>query len=191
MGPYFRLGRWSGGTTDGRFFDYENDGKLTFPENGGLHYGVGLPSPTTLPSTGKKTYSVVKSTTVTVGDGSLAPGTVTGALVIDFAGAATKAGMTITLDLPGSGTYVVDPAAGTGNLTVAIASGVKSPRFSFGQYPGPDAGPAGAACVGGCSISVAGFFVGPNAENVLLALNISPNNTGGPSAVSAIAALAP
>lgn len=193
IGPFIRIGRWSGGTTAGRYYDEGTNGQLTFPENAGFHYGVGLPSPSALPSTGRATYAIAEKTAVTVANGSLAPGVITGQVVVDFSGATSKAAVSVTLDLPGSGTYEIKSFGGLASPSIDIATGAESapsPRFYLLIQAGGAA--TGVACSGGCFYAVNAAFAGPSFENVIATVAITPRGLDGGSGpeaeVSAVAA---
>ena len=184
----FAIGRWSGGTTDGKFYEADAAGKMTFAANGGFHYAIGRPADP-IPSSGLTTYTIDKTTAATTSDGSQAPGTITGALAMNLAGATTKIGLSVTIDIPGSGTYTAETTGGVGDPSqsdaeLLTAGGPNAPKGIF-FFNKNNITNAGAACVGGeCALGVDGVIVGPNAENVLIVAHFYSGSGGAPTSVS-------
>lgn len=184
----FAIGRWSGGTTDGKFYEADAAGKMTFAANAGLHYAIGRPSDP-IPSSGLVAYTVDKKTAATTGDGAQAPGTIAGALALNLAGASTKIGLSVTIDIPGSGTYtaettggVADPAQSDAELLAGDGPNAPKAIFFFNKN---NIANAGSACAGGsCALGVDGVIVGPNAENVLIVAHFYSGSGGSPTSVS-------
>lgn len=191
MTSLYTIGRWSGGTTDGTYFDLDNAGKMTFAENGGFHYAIGRVADP-IPSTGMTTYTIDKKTAATVSDGSLAPGTITGSLVVDLAGAASKIALSVTIDIAGSGTYTQETTGGIADpsqsdMVVLGSSSIYSKGAFFLNRTGVSNN--GTACNNGtCAFSVYGIVVGQNAENVLVAVHFYPGGGGAPKSVSGVLA---
>lgn len=185
-------GRWAGGTTAGRYGQTEPFTR-TFPANGGLHYalGRGFVAGTT-PTSGTVPYSLVGGTRPTTGDGASSPGTVSGSASVAFAGAgSTKIGVSITIVMPGDGTYVVESPGATAAPTM---SKIYLNTGSAVLLDGPDSIPmtGGRACsAGNCVATVAGFFAGSSFERLALAIQIfSGGAAGGPASVTAVAVFA-
>jgi hypothetical protein len=125
----------------------------TFGPNSGLHYVIGMPTPT-MPTTGSATYSLIGATAPTDGTNV---GTFTGSLGITF-------GATHTI---------------TGNFNVAIASAnynwSMSTTSSNSLFSGTTTIPtifSSPACSCACNIGVSGFFAGASAERAGIAYKI-------------------
>ena len=189
----FAIGRWGGGITDGKFYEVGAAGKMTFAANGGFHYAIGVPT-SSLPATGTVTYTVDKKTAATVSDGSSAPGTISGSLVIAYAGAATKVALSVTIDIPGNGTYTAETTGGTADPSQSEAlvpnlTGPNAPKGIF-YFNKNNLTNAGAACGGGgsCSLGVDGAILGPAGETVVLAAHVYAGSGGSPKSVSGVLA---
>jgi hypothetical protein len=179
---FVAIGRWSGGATAGKFYDVAGTGLIALPPNGGFHYVIGkFADP--LPASGGGTYTVLSKTVATVGNGSVAPGTVAGTLAATFAGADSKIGFSIRLDVPGDTTYTIETTGGVANVatTEAMLSGgnVKGAFYANLQLTS-----AGAACGGSCSAGVDGFVAGPNGERIALVAHIYKGGGGSPESVT-------
>lgn len=188
----FAIGRWGGGTTDGKFYEAGTAGKMTFAANGGFHYAIGIPA-NPLPASGTVTYTVDKKTAATVSDGSSAPGTINGSLAIAYAGTATKVGLSVTIDIPGSGTYTAETTGGIADPSQSEAmvpnlTGPNAPKGIF--YFNKNITNAGAACAGSgsCAFGVDGAIYGPSGETVALAVHVYAGAGGSPKSVSGILA---
>jgi hypothetical protein len=137
----------------------------TYNSNQGLHYVVGIPTPS-LPPSGIATYTLSGATQPTYLDGSTSPGTLTGSLGVDFA----KLSITTNLDIamPGAGYSV----RGTSSI-------IPGTPFFSGQTGLSVAG-SGSACASGCNALVQGFFAGATAERAGLGYHVRDNLiTGG------------
>lgn len=190
-GPLFALGRWSGGTTEGKFYNVDAAGKMTFAENGGFHYAIGKSSDP-IPASGSATYTIAGKTSATVADGSAAPGTINGSLVINLAGASTKIGFSATIDIPGSGTYTAESAGGVADPSQSdvflLGGGGGTAAAGAFTYNGNIAN-AGAACdAGNCAVGVSGVILGPEAESVIMAVHFFSGAGGSPPSVSGVLA---
>lgn len=190
-GPLFAIGRWSGGTTEGKFYNVGTAGKMTFAEDGGFHYAIGKSSDP-IPSSGPATYAIESKTAATVADGSNAPGTINGSLVVDLAGASTKVAFSVTIDIPGSGTYTAESAGGTADPSqsdvILLGGGGGTAAKGAFTYNG-NVTNAGAACnAGSCAVGVSGVILGPSAENVVMAVHFFGGGGGSPSSVSGVLA---
>lgn len=184
----FAIGRWGGGTTDGKFYNADAAGKMTFAANGGFQYAIGRPADP-IPSSGLTTYTIDKKTAATVSDGSQAPGTITGTLAINLAGATTKIGLSVSIDVPGSGVYTAETTGGVADPSQSEATlGMGSAKGVF--YFFKNITNAGGACAGGgaCSVNVNGAILGPNAESVIMAVHVFAGAGGSPQSVSGVLA---
>lgn len=176
------IGRWAGGTTAGKFYQAGNMGLLDFPANGGFHYAIGNAS-APIPSSGAATYALASTTSATVSDGSLQPGTITGSLGAILAGSNSKVGFSITLDVPGDAMYTVATTGGSAN---PMTSQISIDPTIEGAFGGSFPMSGGGACQGAptCFASVFGFFAGPNAERAALVVHVFTGGGGSPKSVS-------
>lgn len=132
-------GRWVGTVTTPGF------GSVSFNENQGMHYVVGLPT-ASMPQTGSANYTLLGATQPTYVEGSgvsTGPGTFSGTLSVTF-GAIALIDASFTVAMPDQ-TY---------GMSVKGAP-TSTALFSFS--------PAMTGC-SSCSGSVEGFFAGPSAE---------------------------
>jgi hypothetical protein len=154
-------GRWTGNVT-------ANGTPQSYSANQGLHYVIGMPTPT-MPTTGTATYSLIGATRPTDVSGVMAPGTFTGSLNVTF-GATHTIGVSYTVAI-GGGTYVVNhTGTGTGSSFSQTGTG----NFASGAF----AGSSGSVCTGSCSSFVQGFFAGASAERAGIGYHISDTIVG-------------
>lgn len=180
---FVAIGRWGGGTTGGKFYNAGNAGLIDFPANGGFHYAIGnFADP--IPSSGPATYTELSKTAATVSDGSLAPGTITGTLAANLAGADTKVGFSITIDIPGDATYTLTTTGGTANVSTTEAQVLSGGNVKGAFYTNLNITSNGAACVDTCSGGVDGFIAGPNAERIALVAHVYKGSGGAPKSVA-------
>jgi hypothetical protein len=153
-------GRWIGNTTTLEF------GAETFPDTSGVHYVVGMPTPTAnMPQSGPATYTLIGSTrpTYVEGGNSSGVGQLTfGQLTIaDWTSA--QVGVNLNITMPGSKNYSIGGIADINGNT-----------FTGNGQTG-----LGGSCPGSsCSASVSGFFAGTNAERAGLGYQIDDFSTG-------------
>ena len=148
-------GRWVGTVTT-------SSGPQTYDGDQGLHYVVGLPTPT-LPASGTATYTLVGATSPTYVQGGVAPGTFSGTLNVDFG-------------LRGSGVRM-DLNVGIGGNSYAIVGNAPINGSTFASsLPVSDSNGTCGTC--GCSAGVSGFFAGPSAERAGLGYNVSDGSRG-------------
>jgi hypothetical protein len=157
-------GRWTGRVTG----QYSCDGlcnfDVTFSDNQGFHYVVGMPT-TAMPASGSASYSVLGATNPTYLDGAVPPGTLTGSLTVNF-GATPTLGMNLSIAMPDSRGYALGGSIPiSGVAFVGISSG--------GQGNGLTVSGSGGACSSGCDALVTGFFAGTNAERVGLGYHVN------------------
>ncbi len=178
------MGRWAGGTTDGKFYNSGTAGKMTFAANGGFQFVIGVPADP-LPATGSGTFTIDSKTVATVSDGTKGPGTITGSLAATFAGASTKIGLSLSLDVPGDATYTVQSTGGSADPSqsdVDIPTGASVKGFFTLTKTITS---AGAACTGGASCSfIVDGFVGKNGDFVALVAHVFAGGGGSPKSVS-------
>ena len=136
-------GRWTGTVAiPGSFQGFENYG----PDHG-LHYVIGMPTPT-LPTSGLATYTLIGATQPTYVDGQSPPGTFSGSLAVNFSGVATiDANFTITMP---------DRVYGLSGQTSTSSALFTMSLSAFNGVSG---------CVNStCSARIDGFFSGASAE---------------------------
>jgi len=142
-------GRWTGQVAFAA-------GAPTFGTNEGLHYVVGLPTPT-MPTTGVANFSVVGATNPTTSDGNGGLGTLAaGSLNVNFAGGGT-ASLGVTTSFPGGWGHNL---VMSGNISGQRMTGSASGNFDVSTPP-----PAYACGACGCSASFNGAFFGAGASH--------------------------
>jgi hypothetical protein len=108
--------RWADGNVS-------HDGTLSYNTNTGVHVIWGTPV-TNMPTTGTATYTLATATPATfhpnTGGGTVAPGTFTGTIGVDFAGA--KVGWTSSI-VSGGTTYAFSSTGGSAAPSVALTAG--------------------------------------------------------------------
>jgi hypothetical protein len=147
-------GRWIGTVDTPRF------GSVTFKDDTGLHYVVGMPTPT-MPTSGTASYSLIGATRPTLLDGGVTPGTFNGSLLVDFG--ATTPSVTMNLNV----------AVGTLGYSIVGSAGISGSTFSGFYVQGEGVTPTTqSSCTSSCTATVQGFFAGPNAERAGLGYHI-------------------
>lgn len=143
-------GRWIGPITgvDGSPISLNPDA------NRGYAYVVGIPA-TGMPTSGSATFVLAGATKPTGGDGTLAPGTFSGTMTVNFTGGTNAINLTAALAFSGF-TY---------NLSGQAGFTAGSPKWTGGSMStGINlAAPVGYQCTGGCTASVDGAFFGAGA----------------------------
>jgi hypothetical protein len=135
-------------------------GALTFSDTTGVHYVVGMPTPTAnMPQSGTATYTLIGSTRPTFVDGSIGSGvgqlTLGQLTIADWSKAQVLVDLRITM--PNSGNFSI---GGTANISGNTILG------------GGNTGLGGSCPFSGCSASVEGFFAGTNAERAGLTYEV-------------------
>jgi hypothetical protein len=147
---------------------------VTIGPNDGLHYVVGLPTPS-LPTSGTFTYTLVGGTAPTFGNAATAPGVLNDATLIgNFTTGAITANVKAT-----AGGFIYSGSA-VGSITTSS---------TFNGTGAATASPLG-GCSGGCTLSVNGFFAGAGATQAGFVYqfgNATP--TGLPTTLNGTAAL--
>jgi hypothetical protein len=128
---------------------------VTYNENQGLHYVVGLPT-VLMPLIGTASYSLLGATRPTYTDGSATPGSFSGSLNVDFARLTVGLALNVGIDsknysVGGDATIFGSAFSGSSSLTVSELGG---------------------GCGSGCSASVVGFFGGADAVRAGLGYSI-------------------
>ena len=157
--------RWSDGTLIAGNLAY------TLSANQGVHSVWGTPL-TNLPTSGSATYDLVGATKPTIGDGSAAPGSFTGALAVSFA--AMKLGWESTIGFNGTN-YVFNSAGGLAAPSVTLGSD--------GRWIGSS------AAVNGLQGRAYGFLAGDGASHAGMTY-LLPTVAGGSDAVTLTGAAA-
>jgi len=172
--------RWSNGTATAVF----GGATPTLGANQGMHQIIGEPA-TNLPTSGKADYTLAGYTKPTSTDNSVAPGTLTGAMAVQFG--TTQAGTGVGLDLHvaiGGHTYNIATtggAANPGQSQLKLNGDVFGAAYGQGATINVNAG--GVACPGAnCRAEVSGFLSGFGGASAGLGYTISefgsPNNPG-------------
>lgn len=155
-------GRWTGPVSG----DWCGDSCMlneNYNANQGFHYVVGVPT-ASMPQSGTATYTMIGATQPTYLDGTVAPGTFSGRLSVDFG--QRMVGVDLNVGINGMG-YAIGGNAG---ITGSTFSGT-TPSLTI-------AGTGGACVSGSCSASVDGFFAGTDAARAGLGYHIADTGTG-------------
>ena len=138
----------------------------TYLANQGLHYVIGMPTPT-LPTSGPATFTLLGATRPTYAEGTTSPGTFTGTLAVNFAGTATiDANFTITMP---------DRVYGLSGRTTTDTA-------LFQLFPNPTGCESST-----CSGRIDGFFAGANAERAGVGYHINDTQSVSKNIVGAAA----
>lgn len=170
-------GRWADGTmgvTD----------QVALSATQGFDYAIGAISPS-LPANGTQDYEVVGYPPVVVGDGSKPLGTLTAAATAAFS-ATTHVGATFSLVL-NDVTYTVTTAGGTATPGTSEVT-TSSPTYP-GFVSGIPADPTTGICADGCTVSIMGYFAGPNAENLAFVVHVYDTFGGSATSVTGVVVL--
>ena len=147
-------GRWTGTVDLGGYSE-------TYSADQGLHYVIGLPTPT-MPTSGSATYTLLGATRPTYVNANTAPGIFSGSIDVTFGATATVGIRNFTVTMPDQ-TYAMQDA----NTT---ASG-----SSFGLST---TATSASVCSAGCTADVNGFFAGASAERIGVGYVIIPGYNG-------------
>lgn len=177
MDAFVAWGRWSGGTTAGIL--YNNPG-IALSATQGFHLALGLRTdPAAVPASGGADYTLLGATHATIEDGSFALGTITGSMKVAYAGAMTKVGLALSIDMPGDAVYTVTTAGGT--ATPASSEIGSLTAINPARLAGDVAvvSPGKACTVGvSCKAVFQGFLAGPSADRVALVFTLSAGQAG-------------
>jgi hypothetical protein len=174
---FVQWGRWADGTmgvTD----------QVALSATQGFDYAIGAISPS-LPGSGTQDYELVGYPPVVVGDGSKPLGTLTASATAAFS-ATTHVGATFSLVL-NDVTYTVTTAGGTATPGTSEVT-TSSPTYP-GFVSGIPADPATGICADGCTVSIMGYFAGPNAENLAFVVHVYDTFGGSPTSVTGVVVL--
>lgn len=159
IGTTIGWGRWTNGTTGGRFF--ANEDGFTFGPNQGLHIVAG-DVPTNLPSSGTVDYTLAGATAPTVADGSIAPGSFSGTLSVAFGSTPTAS---------------FDFAVAIGNADYSFGAQDRPIEtsgdfaYSFGANMMAVSGTGSVCPTGSCTANMRGFLAGEGASAVGVSYN--------------------
>jgi hypothetical protein len=178
---YVAWTRWAGGATDGTFYGPAAQGNARSADQG-FHMVVGTPA-SALPTSGTAQYALAGATAPTIGDGSIAPGSLGGTMGVDFA--AAKVGLDLNVGIGGFD-YAVKTAGGS----LDPANGgfaLQSQAAFYGQMA---IGAGGPACTGAtCTAFINGQLYGVGGKLAGLAYRIQGGASGiDPKDVTGVAA---
>ncbi|UCE31703.1 MAG: FecR domain-containing protein [Burkholderiales bacterium] len=175
--PYVTWGRWSAGQV--RYTSGGETRNITVPGNSGIHYLIGVPSPT-LPTEGLATYSLLGATQPTLSTGRESPGSFAGRAAVLFGpGSGTRVGLDATVTMSQGASY-----------TMRTTGGLDDPSRSEIGRTGAGSAIAGTVpvsssealreltCSGsGCSAAIAGGFFGPDGSRMGLEYSIGDSES--------------
>jgi len=170
--------RWAGGATAGKYFSVS---VIERTDKQGLHFVYGEPA-TDLPTSGTASYALVGSTSPTISDGSVDPGSFTGSAAVAF-GSTPTVGVDLHVSIGGH-TYDVATNGGVTNPSLSPMAVQDNMTFFANGLSVAAGGPACAS--GSCGADIRGFLAGPGASHLGLSYLIG-GNTGGPSVSGAAA----
>ena len=157
-------GRWTGGV-DPASGCGTPPCTVTYGPDQGLHYVVGLPTPT-LPTSGSASYALLGATHPTyVDNADTAPGTFSGKLDVTFLATGATVGLNLNVSMPDGKGYAIGGSASTGSGS-SLFGGSTSNSLTI-------AGTSDVACTRSCSANVQGFFAGASAQRVGLGYSIA------------------
>ncbi len=171
------IGRWTGGTTGGRF--YMNTTGFPFGPGEGWHWAIGAPA-ATVPAAAAGSYPLLAATKPTLEPaGSVQPGTTTGSAAVAAMGADFKVGLKLVV--MSDAAYTLETAGGTATPATSEL-GTMMGASSFGGLV-TSVQSTGMACRSttgrACQAFVQGFFMGPNADHLAVAFAINATGNGG------------
>lgn len=174
--------RWTNGTLNQIF----TEAVPNMGSNQSTHVLVGEPA-SNIPTTGTAQYTLAGHTAPTSTDNAVAPGTLTGAMAIQFGSSQANTGVGVDLNVAiGGHTYNIQTAGGTANPG---SSHMKLNGATFGGN-NMDIAAGGPACpTAGCKVAMGGFLSGNGGAGAGLHYTIStfgsPNNAGAVQGVAA------
>lgn len=138
----------------------------TYNDNQGLHYVVGLPTPS-LPTSGTAAYALLGATSPTYVDGASAPGKFTGSLNVTFNPTYANVGMNFNVAMPNGVGYSITGSTTTASSLFSASTNNEDLSVS---------GTGGGCATGGCSSQVQGFFAGASAQRAGVAYQINDSS---------------
>lgn len=164
--------RWAGGRSSGRYYDSTNG--IDLPENAGWHVLSGTPA-TNLPTSGTVSYDLIGSTSPTVRNGTVAPGTLDSAKAAVAFGTTARVGVELAMTVGGEG-YNISTNGGVSDLSRGLELTADQEgrvvRFNGSSLQGTLVGSGGSLCAGstvGCNATLTGFLAGEGASHLGLA----------------------
>jgi len=153
-------GRWTGNVD--ALYLCDCDPPLSVGPNQGLHYVIGLPTPT-LPTSGTATYTLLGATSPTyVNDQGVGPGKFSGTLSVAFAAAGPDVGVSFNIAMPDGNSYGLSSTIGTKSTSSTGSLFSVQPTVS-----------GGACASAACTSTVSGFFAGAGAERAGVAYQVN------------------
>lgn len=171
------LGRWNNGA-----------GTKTYTAKEGFHYGLVVAPTKPAPTSGTIAYTFGAATAATIDNGTLDVGSVTAKLGVAFGASGKKAGLEITVVMPGDATYTGTTTGGAADPAQSTEmSGTTAFPLVAGEFPITS---TGASCAGGgpCKINVR-CYLGGGADGVSRAVVAWVITSGGPSGTALRGAL--
>ena len=167
--------RWTSGTLNRIFTE-------AVPNMGGnqsTHVLVGEPA-SNIPTTGTAQYTLAGYTAPTSANDAIAPGTLTGAMAIQFGGSQANTGVGVDLNVAiGGHTYNIVTTGGTANPGTSQMK-LNGATFSTNNLSLATGGPA--CSTSSCAVAMGGFLSGNGGTQAGLHYTISqygsPNNAG-------------
>jgi hypothetical protein len=162
--PYMSWGRWTAGSAKVTMLGFTSN--VALGENQSIHYLVGVPT-VTMPTSGSFRYELLGSTSPTVSDGSMAPGTFKLNAAVQFSsGEATRIGLEGNVKM-GSAQFNVTTAGGLGNPKDSELTMRGTSTFGGTLVTQPNAGNPTFDCgQAGCRVRIDGGFYGPEAARM-------------------------
>ena len=171
-------GRWTGAVSDAI------SGPLTFNANQGYHYVVGLPSlATTLPGSGTVPYTLLGATNPTGSDGTVAPGTFSGSLSVNFSASTVTAVINTSFE---AGAWGHNLTLTSTNFATSRPAFSGSNSFVFSATAGAPSQYGCGAC--GCSASFNGALYGAGGTFAGIAYKINTQGGAAPASITGTAA---
>jgi FecR protein len=160
------LERWTNGT-----FSDGGTTTATLSANQGLHVLYGVPATSLPTNTVVDYFNLIHSTSPTISDGSVAPGSLTNAAMSIAFGpqvAGSKVGLEAGVLMPNGENFNFQTTGGTANVSSSQISLQSNGRFSSGGATLPVSYPSGSVvCTGAatCFANVEGFLAGPGGNH--------------------------
>jgi len=132
-------------------------GTENYSPDQGLHYVIGMPTPT-LPTSGSATYTLLGATRPTYVNANTAPGLFSGSIDVAFGARPTVAIRNFAVAMPDQTYSLNDVSTSVSGNAFALSTTANS----------------ASACAAGCPADVSGFFAGASAERIGVGYVISP-----------------
>jgi len=156
-------GRWTGPAVTVPY-----PGTINVSQDQGVHYVVGIPTPTALiPTTGVVPFTFVGATNPTFDAGTRVPGSFqNGQMAVDFSTARVGLQFNVAFSGPGAFTYAVQTTGGVANpgASQLAITGNTFTSTTVGVTTTPS-GSGAVGCSTTCQMTVSGGFFGPSAPD--------------------------